>query len=157
MLPTNIATHSNTLQIRANYDMMSVYLKHGNGGHNVNVGILNSRGGGSEAEKINVYRCSAYQEQAARSLQSQRNVADHACRPTAVSRCSEEHQSNRGKLNHLVFSVAHLRPTVSQALSRRRCSCYLAAIIASFRHELQRFTTKTNAMTGKWVAGGVWK
>jgi hypothetical protein len=34
---------------------------------------------------------------------------------------------------------------------------YLIAIIASFRHELQRFATKTNAMTGKRVAGGEWK
>lgn len=125
-LLANIATSSNTLHDRAKYGMIAVYLNHGNGGHNVNVGILNSRGGGSKTEEIDVYRDPANQERAARSLQSQRNVADHACRLTAVSRCSEEYQiTGSGKLI-FAFSAATRHSAIPwNRLTERRCQSLL--------------------------------
>lgn len=142
---SNIATSSNSLQHRARYGMMSGYLNHGNGGHNVNVGIPNSRGGGSEAEKVNIYRYPANQEQAARSLQGQWNVEDHARRLATVSRCSEEHQSNnRRKLNSLVFSAATQASAIAwNPLTQTCCQSLLLAYFATWQENRQE------------VAGGV--
>jgi len=134
-----LATHSNTLHDRASYGIISVYLNHGNGGHHVNVGILNSRGGGSKTEEIDVYRDPANQERAARSLQSQRNVANHTCRLASVSRCSEEYQiTGSGKLI-VAFSAATRHSAIPwNRLTEWRCQSLLRAYFTTHRQRASR-------------------
>src|SRR6266851_10450870 len=87
---TDKAEYGNTLHSAAKYGKISVYLNHGNGGHNVNVGILNSRGGSETTQSVSRYHFAGYQEKRTGRLQARREVANHSRRLAKMARYSQK-------------------------------------------------------------------
>jgi hypothetical protein len=99
------AQHSNTLHNTAKYGKIPVYLKHGNGGYDVNVRLPNSRGGSESTEGVTGYHFTGYQEKRPCGLQDWREVANRPCRLAEMDRHSQK-QTRSGKLNYFAFSAA---------------------------------------------------
>lgn len=118
----------NDLQVPHTYGIIAVYLKHGNGGYDVNVGISDSRGGSRETEGIRGYGLAAYQEAKTCGLQSQRCVAYHARRPASVPGFHQEYQTNTRKLDLFAFSAATQRTVADWNPSTERCRVSLLRV-----------------------------
>lgn len=98
----------NTLQVPQAYDIIAVYLTHGNGGYDVNVRVPNSRGGSAKTEGIGGHCSATHQAKKACGLQNQRRVAYHTRRLAEFPGCPEEYQT-RGKLSAAFLAVTQSR------------------------------------------------
>lgn len=154
--PTTIRNSRNGLQVPQHYGIITVYLKHGNGGYNVNARVPNSRGGSTKTEGVSRYGLETYQEETACSSQDQRSVADNARRLPEVSGLHQEHSTRSGKLNYFAFSVAQRDcPLIGTHQAKPAVRRYLMLIIATNHHALQWFTTYCHVAMGYEVA--VWR
>lgn len=131
--PTTIRNLRNGLQVPHVYGTITVYLKHGNGGYDVNVRVPNSRGGSAKTEGVSRYGLEAYQEETTCGPQDQRSVADNARRLPEVSGLHQEHSIRSGKLNYFAFSAATSSYlSIGTRFGRSRCKSLLHAHCSRF-------------------------